>query len=107
MKITGIASLPAPAAGCADPRVARNDQRITPEHADTAVAPIVAPSPSRIVHRSGRPDAAFVTHLIATANNAPQTRMLRRATSADAMTRYRAAGDTYTVSAEAKLSRTA
>lgn len=39
--------------------------------------------------RSSRPDAAFVTHLIATAAQEPQTRSLRRASPADALTRYR------------------
>ena len=37
-----------------------------------------------------RPDPCFVTQLIATAEQAPQTRTLRRATSADAQTAYTA-----------------
>jgi hypothetical protein len=35
-----------------------------------------------------RPSSIFVTHLIATAEQAPQTRSLRRATVADAQTAY-------------------
>jgi hypothetical protein len=35
-----------------------------------------------------RPDPTFVTHLIATADRAPQTRSLRRASLADAQTAY-------------------
>jgi hypothetical protein len=35
-----------------------------------------------------RPSSIFVTHLIATAAQAPQTRSLRRATAADAQTAY-------------------
>jgi hypothetical protein len=35
------------------------------------------------------PDSNFITHLIATAEQAPQTRSLRRATPADAQTAYR------------------
>jgi hypothetical protein len=35
-----------------------------------------------------RPDPTFVTHLIATADQAPQTRSLRRASLADARTAY-------------------
>lgn len=35
-----------------------------------------------------RPDATFVAHLIATATQTPQTRLLRRATSADALATY-------------------
>src|SRR5471032_815840 len=37
-----------------------------------------------------RPDPGFVTHLIATAEQAPQTRHLRRATPADANSAYTA-----------------
>ena len=39
-----------------------------------------------------RPDARFVTHLIATAIQAPQTRNHRRAPVEDAVTRYADAG---------------
>jgi hypothetical protein len=35
-----------------------------------------------------RPDPTFVTHLIATAEQVPQTRSLRRGTPADAQTAY-------------------
>ena len=35
-----------------------------------------------------RPASTFVTHLLATAEHAPQTRSLRRATAADARTAY-------------------
>jgi hypothetical protein len=35
-----------------------------------------------------RPDAIFVTHLIATVEQAPQTRTLRRATASDANAAY-------------------
>ena len=37
-----------------------------------------------------RPDPSFVTQLIATAEQLPQTRSLRRAAPADAMSAYRA-----------------
>ena len=37
-----------------------------------------------------RPDPIFVTHLIATAEQVPQTRSLRRGTPADAQTAYSA-----------------
>jgi hypothetical protein len=37
-----------------------------------------------------RPNSMFVTHLIATAEQVPQTRGLRRATAADAQSAYRA-----------------
>ena len=37
---------------------------------------------------TARPDPSFVAHLIATADQAPQTRSLRRASPADAQTAY-------------------
>ena len=37
---------------------------------------------------AARPDPSFVTHLIATADQAPQTRSLRRASIEDAQTAY-------------------
>jgi hypothetical protein len=37
-----------------------------------------------------RPDPSFVTQLIATAEQVPQTRILRRATSEDALSAYNA-----------------
>jgi hypothetical protein len=43
-------------------------------------------SPAHI--RLPRPDPTFVTHLIATAEQVPQTRSLRRGTAADAQTAY-------------------
>jgi hypothetical protein len=46
---------------------------------------------SRASHlEPSRPNSIFVTHLIATAEQVPQTRSLRRATPADAQTAYRA-----------------
>jgi hypothetical protein len=51
----------------------------------------MAPSPQWSQARSrplSRPSSIFVTHLIATAEQAPQTRSLRRATAADAQTAY-------------------
>jgi hypothetical protein len=36
-----------------------------------------------------RPNASFVTHLIATAESLPQTRQLRRAAPADVLSAYR------------------
>lgn len=41
--------------------------------------------------RTARPDASFVAHLIAVASSTPQTRMLRRASPADALNGYRVA----------------
>jgi hypothetical protein len=44
----------------------------------------------RAPSRSPRPNPVFVTHLIATAAQVPQTRPLCRATAADAQNAYRA-----------------
>ena len=53
----------------------------------TVTEMVLAPNPLR-----GRPRlrADFVAHLIATADRAPQTRTLRRATPADAQAAYQA-----------------
>jgi hypothetical protein len=57
-----------------------------------ALVPMVASA--RWSHLSNqqlsRADPTFVTHLIATAEHDPQTRSLRRATPADALTAYTA-----------------
>ena len=55
--------------------------------ASRAVVPVerVARTATR---RPARPDASFVTHLIAMAEQTPQTRALRRATPSDARTVY-------------------
>jgi hypothetical protein len=47
-----------------------------------ALVPVVAVlrRPAPIAHGPARPDASFVTHLIAMAEHSPQTRTLRRAT---------------------------
>jgi hypothetical protein len=44
--------------------------------------------PIRSIRLLPRPNASFVTQLIATAQNSPQTRTLRRASSADALAAY-------------------
>lgn len=52
----------------------------------TESPPYTAPVSSRVA----RPDAPFIAHLIATAEQAPQTRELRRAAVADVEAAYRA-----------------
>jgi hypothetical protein len=59
-------------------------------------------------HVSTRPDASFVAHLIATAEQAPQTRTLRRATPLDALVAYgRATAQATPVSDIGKMSHVA
>lgn len=49
-----------------------------------------SPRRLQVVHPNARPDPIFVTHLIATAAQLPQTRHLRRAAPADAALAYAA-----------------
>jgi len=58
--------------------------------ASTALIPVGRPQEHTSSHHhvSTRPNASFVTHLIATAEQAPQTRTLRRATPTDALAAY-------------------
>jgi hypothetical protein len=55
-----------------------------------ALVPLVPPMYLTRKSASPRPDPSFVTQLIATAEQLPQTRILRRAAPADAMSAYRA-----------------
>ncbi|HEV7881202.1 hypothetical protein [Bradyrhizobium sp.] len=59
--------------------------------ASVALVPVVA-TPRRLTPAAPgltRPDPSFVVHLIAMAEQSPQTRMLRRAAPADAQAAYR------------------
>jgi hypothetical protein len=61
--------------------------------APACVALVALAQPSRraqIARLTARPDPTFVTHLIATAEQAPQTRNLRRAAPSDALSAYSA-----------------
>jgi len=55
-----------------------------------ALVPLVTSARWSIPSQLSRPNSTFVTHLIATAEQVPQTRSLRRATAADAQTAYSA-----------------
>jgi hypothetical protein len=57
--------------------------------AGTALVPTTPASPQAPV-RISRPDPGFVTHLIATAEQVPQTRLLRRAAPFEALSAYAA-----------------
>ena len=54
------------------------------------LVPVNGPAQRLRDYSRGLPDSNFVTHLIATAEHAPQTRSLRRASLADARTAYKA-----------------
>jgi hypothetical protein len=60
-----------------------------------ALVPVVAAPkrPEPMTYRLTRPDASFVTHLIATAQHSPQTRILRRAEPQHVQAAYRSAAN--------------
>jgi hypothetical protein len=59
--------------------------------AGTALVPMApASSHASVSSRMSRPDPTFVTHLIATAEQVPQTRHLRRAAPQEALSAYAA-----------------
>jgi len=67
---------------------------ITVTAAGTALVPLtpaVQTGPSSL--RQIRPDPSFLAHLIATAQQVPQTRILRRAATADVQAAYRSAAN--------------
>ena len=59
-----------------------------------------APIPSLL-----RPDPSFVAHLIATVEQAPQTRILRRATPEDAQAAYRSSANQNQIKMTGKQTR--
>lgn len=68
-------------------RASQNDAA-APARALVPVPPILRTQAPHRQPRAARPDAAFVTQLIATAAQTPQTRALRRASAADALASY-------------------
>jgi hypothetical protein len=72
----------------------------------TPTGPVARAIPALL--RSVRPDASFITHLIATAEQVPQTRVLRRAEIVDVEAAYRKAAGVYAAgSAAGRLTRVA
>ncbi len=79
--------------GCDQPEPTADDGLpMEARPACVALVPVVqAAQWSRIPSRElPRPNSTFLTHLIATAEQVPQTRSLRRATPFDAQTAYNA-----------------
>ncbi|WP_347340837.1 hypothetical protein [Rhodopseudomonas boonkerdii] len=62
-------------------------------HAVASTEPVSRAIPASL--RIARPDPSFITHLIATAEQVPQTRALRRAEIVDVEAAYRKAADVY------------
>ncbi len=62
-----------------------------PLPSSAALVPISAPSAApKLANNLARPNPAFVAHLIAISQQAPQTRTLRRASPEEAQAHYRA-----------------
>jgi len=79
--------------GCHQPESTEDDGLlIEARPACVALVPVVQAAPwSRIPSRElPRPNSIFLTHLIATAEQVPQTRSLRRASAFDAQAAYHA-----------------
>jgi hypothetical protein len=68
-------------------RASQNDAAAT-GRALVPVTPVLRTQAPHREPRTVRPDAAFVAHLIATAVQTPQTRALRRASTAEALASY-------------------
>ena len=103
--IVGKCPNPAPSHGAAERRgrAAAPKSTVTDNNTVSANA-LVSQEKFRLkaVPRLNRPDASFVTHLIATAEQVPQTRTLRRASVADAMSYYDAATEVASSGSRAK-----
>ena len=63
-------------------------EEVAPENA--ALVPLTPPAQQAGTFPLTRPDPTFIAHLIATAQQLPQTRNLRRAAPADVLSAYRA-----------------
>jgi hypothetical protein len=75
----------------ADEQTVDNGASPDAKPASTALVPLVETAQwSAPHHQPSPPNAIFVTHLIATKEQAPQTRNLRRATAFDADSAYKA-----------------
>jgi hypothetical protein len=77
--------------GIHQPEQTTDDGAIGPAPACVALVPTAEPlQRSAAPVKLPRPDPSFLTHLIATAEQVPQTRNHRRAAQADALSAYRA-----------------
>jgi hypothetical protein len=83
--------------------------RMDSPQTETASVALVAVEPVRRSAPStsalARPDSGFVTHLLATAEQEPQTRLLRRAAIVDVEAAYRAANQNQTATPMGRLAQ--
>lgn len=73
--------------------IEREPQSQPQSHAIAQAEPVTRATPSSL--HIVRPDPSFITHLIATAEQVPQTRTLRRAEIVDVEAAYRKAANVY------------
>jgi hypothetical protein len=66
-----------------------DDAPVDAKPACVALVPLIQATQWSASHRMPQPNSIFVTQLIATAEQVPQTRNLRRATAFDALSAYR------------------
>jgi hypothetical protein len=72
--------------------VVEKDAGVVESVALTSTEPVQRSAP--VSSQMARPNASFIAHLIATAEQAPQTRAIRRAAIADVEAAYRAVANT-------------
>lgn len=85
-----------------------SDRLATATPASVALVPVAASAEApRSAKSSYRPDPAFVAHLIAVAQQSPQTRKLRRASADEVLGHYRAADPLTPAASGLVLSRVA
>ena len=85
-KLSGLGSTSGRPAAAQKPELQASDRQ--PETSERGLVPIVPSQPEWTLRRSTRPSPAFLAHLIATAQHAPQTRARSRAEPADAIAHY-------------------
>ncbi len=74
--------------GAGHPEVIIDAEAVDIPSGSVELVPLSARADVRPTTQPNRPDASFVAQLIATADHAPQTRSLRRASYADAQAAY-------------------
>jgi len=90
-KLSGLGSPSGRSAPAQKPDRQASDRQASdrqPETSERGLVPIAASKPESSLHRSTRTSPAFLAHLIATAQRAPQTRARSRAEPADAIATY-------------------
>ena len=85
-----VASIGRTASASSYPSASADISRPDSATRNTALVSTTPAAERSMIVYSQRPDASFVTQLIATANQIPETRTLRRGSTVDAQVAYRA-----------------